>query len=297
MQEYYRLLGEPPYFLNKYLELDIIKRLKGISLLCGMDYASKSAYSFREYISRYDHSLDVALITWNLTHDKNATLAGLFHDVSTPIFSHVVDYMNGDFVNQESTEELTEYIMRNDKKLNSLLEQDGILIDDIVDFKKYSVVDLDRPKMCADRLDNIILVSYNWTKGLSKRNVKKIMDSIYLEVNEDGEHEIAFNNGDIAAYVKMLNDQINIFTHSKKDKYMMLLAANILKTCIDLNLITYDDLFKLTEIEFIKIIEKSENVEVRAMWDIFENVKRFPEIEFPEVKNKNLSPLVKNKRI
>ena len=46
---YKEALGDTPEFLKKYLELDIVKRLKGISLLCGMDYASKYAYDFKLY--------------------------------------------------------------------------------------------------------------------------------------------------------------------------------------------------------------------------------------------------------
>lgn len=51
--------------------------------------------------------MTVALLTYKLTNDKVATLAGLFHDIATPCFSHVIDYMNGDYENQESTEEYT----------------------------------------------------------------------------------------------------------------------------------------------------------------------------------------------
>ena len=49
---YKSALGETPEFLKKYLELDIVKRLKGVSLLCGMDYASKYAYDFKCYFFR-----------------------------------------------------------------------------------------------------------------------------------------------------------------------------------------------------------------------------------------------------
>ena len=78
---YQKYLGTIPEFLNKYLELDIMKRLKDISLLCGMEYASPYAYDFKFYISRFDHSLNVALITWRLNHCKTQTLAALFHDI------------------------------------------------------------------------------------------------------------------------------------------------------------------------------------------------------------------------
>ena len=104
---YMNLLGynEIPRFLIKYLKCPSLLRLKKIGYFCGMDYASKDIYDFREYISRYDHSINVALITYKLTKNKKATIAALFHDVATPCFSHVIDYMNKDYANQESTEE------------------------------------------------------------------------------------------------------------------------------------------------------------------------------------------------
>ena len=57
--------------------------------------------------SSLDHSIAVALIVWRFTHDKKQTFAGLFHDISTPAFKHCVDFMNGDYLKQESTEGLT----------------------------------------------------------------------------------------------------------------------------------------------------------------------------------------------
>lgn len=52
-----------PNFLVKYLRLPSLLRLKNIGYFCGMDYASKDIYKFKEKISRYDHSLTVALLT------------------------------------------------------------------------------------------------------------------------------------------------------------------------------------------------------------------------------------------
>ena len=70
-----------PNELEKYLLSPSLLRLKNVGYFCGMDYASKSVYEFKEKVSRYDHSLTVALITWRLTKDIKATLAGLFHDI------------------------------------------------------------------------------------------------------------------------------------------------------------------------------------------------------------------------
>ena len=45
-----------PSFLKKYLNCPSLIRLKKIGYFCGMDYASKEVYHFREPISRFDHS-------------------------------------------------------------------------------------------------------------------------------------------------------------------------------------------------------------------------------------------------
>ena len=140
LEQYKDLLHSEQFnnIFNKYLIVPTLIRLKNVGYFCGMDYASKEIYNFSGYVSRYDHSLTVALFTWKLTNDKKSTLAALFHDISTPCFSHVIDYMNKDYTKQESTEEKTDEILRNDKKLLECLKKDGIDLIDISDFKKYN---------------------------------------------------------------------------------------------------------------------------------------------------------------
>ena len=77
---------EMPDFLKKYFVCPSLLRLSGIGYFCGMDYASKDIYDFSELITRFDHSLTVALLTYRLTHNKKTTIAGLFHDIATPCF-------------------------------------------------------------------------------------------------------------------------------------------------------------------------------------------------------------------
>ena len=232
-EKYKLLLGTPPEWLNKYLELDILNRLQDISVLCGMEYASHDIYNFAFSISRYEHSLNVALITWYLTHDKNATLGALFHDASSPVFSHCVDYMNGDYINQESTEEKTDEILLSSDDLQRYLRQDNVPLENVIDFKQYSVVDLPRPYMCADRLDNCIGVGMAWSKKLTYDDAKRILESIRLTLNENGIYEISFNDEQAANIIYEVNNDINALTHSNSDTYMMLLVAKIIKKVRD----------------------------------------------------------------
>ena len=159
--DYYKELldiNEMPDFLKEYLKVPSLNRIKSVGYFCGMDYASINIYDFKEYISRYDHSLTVSLLTYKLTKDKKSTLAALFHDISAPCFSHVIDYMNKDYETQESTEEYTERIIREDKKLVKLLKKDNIEVEDIINFKEYPIVDNKRPRyFCFIETISVIL--------------------------------------------------------------------------------------------------------------------------------------------
>ena len=300
MFEYINLF-EFPDFLNKYLELDILKRLQKVGYFCGMDYASKDIYDFPIYISRYDHSLTTALLTYKYTKDKKATIAALFHDISTPCFSHVIDYMNKDFEEQESTEEKTEEILFNDLKLKELLKEDDIDVKDIIEFKKYSVVDNNRPKLCADRIDGIILTSIAWTKELRIENIKEIINDIKVYTNEDNELELGFKTTEIALKVIRLNNIINEYCHSNYDTYMMMLLADITKYLLDNNIIIYNNLYTYNEDELINICKnyslKDNNFKKLLNKFLYIKQNEIPNIEIPNIKNRYIEPLVNNKRI
>ena len=258
LQYYLEQLGYSnlPKFLIKYLKTPSLLRLKDISYFCGMDYASKDIYNFSEFISRYDHSLTVSLIVYKLTKDKKATLAGLFHDIATPCFSHVIDYMNQDYEKQESTEEYTEHILKNDKYLNECLEKDNIDINDIINFKKYSVVDNDRPKVCADRIDGVILTGIGWTKNINKNDINSIVKDMCIFLNENNEEEIGFKSLKVAKKVLDVSESIDIYCHSTEDNYMMLLLAKITKISIEKKYITYEELYSYNERDLFSILRK-----------------------------------------
>lgn len=302
MYNYYiTLLGYPniPEFLNKYLTLSSLNRLKEVGYFCGMDYASSNIYNFKEYISRYMHSLSTSLLVYYLTKDKRCTLQALFHDISTPVFSHVIDYMNKDYIYQETTEEFTELILKSDKKLLEYLELDKIPLDNLVNFKFSTIVDSPRPKMCADRLDGIILNGSYWTKTLNEKDIFNIIKSTELYINEESIPEIGFNN--ITAYNKVVetNDLTNIEMHSNYDNYMMELLANITRHLINKEYIKYEDLYFLTENKIFELINNIEDKELKEYIFLFKNIKKeeIPLVKQEEIKERKLKPLLNGKRL
>ena len=239
-----------------------------------MDYASKNIYNFKEYITRYDHSLSTALLTFKLTKNKIETLAALFHDIATPCFSHVIDYMNKDYENQESTEEYTSEIIKQDHKLQDYLKEDKINIEDIINFKKYSIVDNSRPKLCADRLDGIILNGIAWAKNINESDIKEIVSDLKAYDNEDKEKELGFKTEAIALKTIKINEEIEKLYHSSEDNYMMELLADITRISIENKIITYKDLYYLDEPNLFQKIKASKVEKLKSLMDKFENIKK-----------------------
>lgn len=288
-----------PEFLIKYLNSPSLLRLKNIGYFCGMDYASKDIYNFREFISRYDHSVTVSLMVYKLTNDKRAALAGLFHDIATPCFSHVIDYMNGDYENQESTEEYTEYILKNDEYLVKCLKSDGFEISDVSDFKKYSVVDNDRPKACADRIDGVILTGIGWTKNIDMCDIDSIVNNMAIFINEYREYEIGFKSTNVAKKVVDVSKSIDIYCHSREDNYMMQLLARITKISIEKGYISYNNLYSLDEKTLLLILKSKNDIDLMSLIIEFETKKKkdIPDFDMPKVKVRSLNPLVNGKRL
>jgi len=288
-----------PKQLTKYLDVPSLQRLKGIGYFCGMDYASKDIYDFSELITRYDHSLTTALLAYKLTGDLETAITGLFHDISTPCFSHVIDYMNKDYYYQESTEELTEEIIKKDKKLLECLKEDDINPETIINFKSNSIIDIERPALCADRLDGIILTSIGWTKNINKQDIDNILENAQAFKNEQGQNEIGFTDSNIAKRVVIINDSINRLCHSKEDNHMMNLLASITKLALGYHYISYQDLMSLSEEEVMNIYSIINWDTFKSLFITFKTIKKeeIEEINLPKIKERVINPIVNGKRI
>ena len=192
VKEYFSILSpEFPEWLLEYIDTPEMERISKISMSCGTDYSK--CFNVRYWYSNLDHSVGVALIIWHFTHDKKQTLAGLFHDIATPVFKHCIDFMNGDSETQESTEEKTSDIIRNSSKIMSLLKKDGIqelafkdkevceeYIDTISKLWPEWVSDKDRTVMqfLADMCKSMNNVGYLTIEDLYTLSEQEVIDKI-----------------------------------------------------------------------------------------------------------------------
>ena len=195
--DYFNVL-EPnfPEWLNDYIETKELLKQRYISVTCGRIYSNLFEIDF--FFSSLDHSVAVALIVWHFTHDKKQTLSGLFHDIATPAFKHCVDFLNGDYMTQESTEDLTSKIISSSKEIMDLLKRDNIKLEEVDDYHIYPVADNDTPKLSADRLEYSLSNALLTNKLLNIDEIKKIYNDVILDKDEDGTLELSFKSKDTA---------------------------------------------------------------------------------------------------
>ena len=173
-----------PEFLNDYINTKEMQRLGYISVSCGTIYSK--LYDLG-YYSSLSHSIGVALIIWHFTHDKKQTLAGLFHDIATPVFKHTIDFFNGDYMKQETTEKLTAKIIKNSTQISALLKRDKIRLKEVVDYHIYPIADNEIPKLSADRLEYTMsnaLIVYKCENLEKIREIYNSIDVLKEEIKE-----------------------------------------------------------------------------------------------------------------
>ncbi|MCR5612660.1 hypothetical protein [Treponema sp.] len=250
-----------PDFLNKYLTLPILERLKGVGLLCGTDWTPFFKNNF--YYSRFDHSVGVALIVWNFTHDKAQTIAGLLHDVSTPAFSHVADFRKGDSLTQTATEEDNGSMLASSRELLDCLSRDGLTLEQINDYHKYPIADNEVPQLSADRLEYMfpsgaaLAGTWSLTESFTLDEIKQIYNDLTICKNEDDIIELGFKTQSIAELYCRRTTDIALFLQKCEDKMAMQFPAEILNLAVKLNLLKEEDFFTKSE---RKIIERLDSI-------------------------------------
>ncbi len=303
-EEYHRILcPNPPDFLSEYGKLPLVKRLSGVGLLCGTDWTPLFKNSF--FYSRLDHSLGVALIIWNFTHDRAQTLAGLFHDVSTRAFSHVTDFRNGDALTQESSEDINARLVDEDKKLKELLVRDGLSSSAVDDYHMYPIADNPCPRLSADRLEYMYPSGAALSGEWSIEEVRKNYSHIKVLADESGCPELGFDSEEAALTYTKKFTAISLLLQHNEDKIAMQLMADVVSRAVACKIICEDDLFLKSEEELISIFdgfaESRKDIVFTRLHKTFRNMTHVLHTDFPlpehycvslEVKKRYINPLV-----
>lgn len=283
--EYLKILSKDiPDFLVEYASVPEMQRLKGISMISACEHTKLVPFKF--FHTRYEHSIGVALIVWNFTKDKKQTIAGLYHDIATPAFSHVVDYIHGDYETQESTEEYTEKIIRKSKEIMDLLDRDSISIYEIKDYHLYPIADNDSPRLSADRLEYTLSDGLVTQDAFSLEAIDRIYKDLTILKNENGEDEIGFKNlKNAEEYIERATKLWHLFSGNNENGIIMQFWTDILKKMAEERFITEEDLYDYSEQQIVEKIRNCTDKKILKAFEIFSNSEKIERSE-TEIKDK-----------
>ena len=267
--EYYLILAEKiPEFLYEYVNIPELDRINKIGMNCGTDYTN--LFHNRCFYSRLNHSIGVSLILWKFSHDKKQAIAGLLHDIATPSFSHCIDYLHKDYMEQESTEERTKEIILSSKELRYQLEMDHIPVQEVYDYKVYPMADNSSPRLSADRLEYTLSSGMTFSQVWQLHDVQKIYSDIDIFTNEEGNLELGFKTVDVAEEFIFGASKMWYMFQSNKDKLVMQFWADIIGLLIKKQIISEDALYKLSEKDIVTIIQNCGIIELEKAFKNFQ---------------------------
>lgn len=242
MDNYLFYHHEIPAFLRECARTPAVLRLRDVGMNCGCEYTSFPRFRGLEPYSRFDHSLGAALIIWHFTADPAQAVAGLLHDIATPVFAHVVDFMRGDYLKQEATEVGTADMIAASAELQADLKKYGLCSGAVSDYHRYPIADNDSPGLSADRLEYTMGNSINYGFCTAERAEAWYRDLV-VGTNETGQPELTFQTAETAEDFALTALRCSEVYVSDEDRYSMQMLAELLQDATVRGVITESDLY------------------------------------------------------
>ena len=285
-REYFKILSPDfPEWLLDYINTPEMLRLRGISNACVTDYTK--LYNHWAFYDVLEHSIGCALIVWNFTKDKKQTLSALFHDISTPVFKHCIDFLNGDYEKQESTEDLTVDMIKNSEEIMSLLIRDGLKLEEVSDYHIYPIADNDSPKLSSDRLEYTFMngIKMNYGIKFSLIDIKEIYEDLEIQINEDGIEEICFRTKKIAEKFIFMASILWPNWCDNRYKITAQFFVDTVKRLGDLGELSREDLYLYSKEEVIWKMNNSSDKSLSDIFKLFQNSVYFFESDVKPLDN------------
>ena len=269
---------EAPAFLLRLAETPPMRRLQRVGMNCGCEYTAFPRFRSLARYTRYEHSLGAALIVWRFTADAAQSVSALLHDIATPPFAHVVDFLRGDYLDQTATESGTADIIRASEEIGAILSSLGLTAADVEDYHRYPIADNDAPRLSADRLEYTVGNAFNFSLAPAEELAALFAD-IAPGRNEYGEEELCFRTPEKAARFADLALACSRIYVSDADRYAMEILAELLQGALAAGVLTADDL-RSTEEELLGKLCKDKDFAAR--WRAFCAMSRIERAQKPD---------------
>ena len=231
-----------PPLLAELADTPPMLRLKQVGMNCGCEYTAFPRFRRGKQYNRWLHSLGVGLIVWHFTEDPAQAAAGLLHDVATPTFAHVVDFLRGDYLTQEATEDGTAARIDGSPEIQTVLARYGLTTELVADYHLYPVADNDSPRLSADRLEYTLGNALNFG-FLTAAQIRTLYEDLTVARNEEGTPELCFRHTDCALQFARIALACSKVYVSDEDRYSMQALCELLAEAISAGVLTDADLY------------------------------------------------------
>ncbi|MBR0208441.1 MAG: HD domain-containing protein [Oscillospiraceae bacterium] len=284
---------ETPEFLLRLCDTPPLRRLRDVGMNCGCEYTAFPRFAGIERYTRFEHSLGAALIVWRFTHDEKQAAAALLHDVATPVFAHVVDFLCGDYLEQTATESGTAEIIRSDAELGAILRALGLRTGDVEDYHRYPIADNDPPRLSADRLDYTCGNAVNFSLA-SREELSELFADLRAGENESGETELVFQSEEKAARFAFLALDCSRIYVCDADRYAMQRLSELLRAALAAGVICERDLASTEEAVIAGLCA---DPALAADWAAFRALRRTERADAPDERSSWRKIFAKHRRI
>ena len=269
---------EVPDFLRALCAAPPMRRLEKVGMNCGCEYTAFPRFKGIERYTRFEHSLGAALIVWHFTSDAAQSVSALLHDIATPVFAHVVDFLRGDYLCQTATESGTAGIIRASAEIGEVLRSLGLRAEDVEDYHRYPVADNDPPRLSADRLDYTLGNAVNF--GLaSVGELTEIFADLRVGETEFGETELVFADENKAARFADLALECSKIYVCDADRYAMQALSELLRDALAADVLMEEDLSATEERVVAKLLSDEA---FAARWTAFRALSRTERADEPD---------------
>jgi len=226
--EHLSIYGEAPDFLARIAESAPMRRLRDVGMNCGCEYTAFPRFRGIGRYTRFEHSLGAAMIVWHFTHDEKQAVSALLHDVATPVFAHVVDFMRGDHLTQTATESGTAGIIRGSGEICAALASLGLTAAEVEDYHIYPVADNPTPRLSADRLEYTCGNAINFSFA-APGEIAELYSDLTVGENETGESELMFRTPERALRFARIALRCSRLYVCDEDRYAMQRLSELLR--------------------------------------------------------------------
>lgn len=197
--------------------------------------------------TRGEHCIGAYRLLQIFGASREEQIAGLLHDANHLAFSHVIDYVFDDIVNQEAHHKVFE-VNPHLEELALIVESFGISRDVIFDEEQFTLLEQPSGALCADRID------YTFRDGLNtQQTTDDEVKNVFLKhlVNHDG--IFAFDDANVAERFARLSIDADTVRASHSGVSLFFTLAAMVKRALSLGVIVKDDLLGTDDVVLAKI--------------------------------------------